>query len=166
MIIRHADAENKQNWPGPDGLRPLSTRGAQQAATLTRLAGQIPVRRLLASPASRCLQTVSPLADLLGIAVEPTPHLAIGVSADALLDLLDTIEANGTVLCTHQEVINTLFGAWHDGGWHRLSQPGSRTGKGEGWLIQQYPSASATATYLPIQTTSPPSLDTDTPPPE
>jgi len=62
VVVRHADAGDKQSWEGPDALRPLSPAGHRQAEGLVIRMEDYPVERILCSPTVRCLQTVEPLA--------------------------------------------------------------------------------------------------------
>ncbi|MFN2582854.1 MAG: hypothetical protein ABR498_08965 [Candidatus Dormibacteria bacterium] len=38
-LIRHADAGDREQWSGPDELRPLSDKGRRQARDLVALLG-------------------------------------------------------------------------------------------------------------------------------
>src|SRR5699024_12156462 len=61
---------------GPDRARPLSPRGQDQAERLTAQLTAFGVDRLHAASPDRCVQTVAPLARLLGTAVKPVPELS------------------------------------------------------------------------------------------
>ena len=76
-LVRHAHAGNKKQWQGPDSARPLSAQGRKEALGLIEQLRDRPVRRLLSSPAERCLQTVEPLAGRLGRVVEPSRALGV-----------------------------------------------------------------------------------------
>ncbi|MEO5679261.1 MAG: histidine phosphatase family protein, partial [Acidimicrobiales bacterium] len=79
LLVRHAEAEPRSGWDGPDVLRPLSVKGRRQAGSLVQLLGdRVPVGRLVASPSLRCLETLSPLAATLGLTLEVSPALAEG----------------------------------------------------------------------------------------
>jgi phosphohistidine phosphatase SixA len=64
------------------------------------------VRRVVSSPYLRCVQTVEPLADFLGVPVEHDVRLAEG-AGDAGLELLSE---QGMVACTHGDVVEELLG--------------------------------------------------------
>jgi len=70
ILVRHA-SPYLPTLGGPDDLhRGLTARGHAEAAALAeRLAELAPVR-VLSSPYLRAVQTVRPLADVLGLAVE------------------------------------------------------------------------------------------------
>jgi 8-oxo-dGTP diphosphatase len=108
-VVRHADAGHRSQWDGPDHTRPLSTRGWRQATGLVPgLVGNSP-RRLLASPYTRCVQTLEPLAEQLGLTVEPEPRLAEGAGASGALELTDELASTTAVLCSHGDVIPDLL---------------------------------------------------------
>jgi 8-oxo-(d)GTP phosphatase len=69
-LVRHAKAGDREAWEGDDDLRPLSKPGRRQAAGLVDLLRPAGIRRLVSSPAVRCVQTLEPLGEALGLAVE------------------------------------------------------------------------------------------------
>jgi hypothetical protein len=71
---------DKHAWAGPDRLRPLSEAGRREAHGLLTQLRDYRITRILSSPATRCLQTVEPLAQRRGLPVEPAQVL--GVDAD------------------------------------------------------------------------------------
>src|SRR5664279_4081391 len=87
LLIRHAKAGNRSRWQGPDDLRPLSRSGRRQAETLVVRLAEFPLRRLVASPALRCVQTLEPLAVARRIAIEPDAALLEGASIRGALAL-------------------------------------------------------------------------------
>ena len=121
-IMRHARAIPKRVWEGDDELRPLDDVGLAQAAGLApRLAAAVEVRRLVSSPALRCVQTLQPLADVVGLPIEPWDALGRHAGAAGLRSTLGHPAFDDVVLCTHGEVMRPLLrtlrrrGAGHDG---------------------------------------------------
>lgn len=109
LLVRHAKAGEREAWDGPDHLRPLSKKGWAQAARLAEdLAGQ-GITRVVSSPYLRCVQTVEPLAERLGVGVEESDALAEGASMDQIAGLLHAVGDETAVLCTHGDVIPTLL---------------------------------------------------------
>lgn len=104
-LVRHGAAGDRSTWNGPDVERPLTKKGLEQADALASGLGGIGVERVLSSPAVRCLQTVAPLALLLGIEVEVDDRLAEGSDGSAITRLLDDIAGTNTVLSSHGDVI-------------------------------------------------------------
>jgi 8-oxo-dGTP pyrophosphatase MutT (NUDIX family)/phosphohistidine phosphatase SixA len=75
LLVRHAKAGNRYEWPGDDDLRPLSGKGRDQADTLGELLRLFSPTRAYAAPPVRCPQTIQPLADRLGLDIRPEPLL-------------------------------------------------------------------------------------------
>ncbi|HEV8426154.1 MAG TPA: phosphoglycerate mutase family protein [Actinomycetes bacterium] len=132
-LVRHAHAGRKSEWQGPDRARPLSAEGRMQALGLIDRLRDHRVRRVLSSPAERCLQTVEPLAGRLGLAVEPSDALGVDGSAAGVLELLASPGLHQTVLCTHGEIIGEVFDRLRDVGIELSDQP--RWPKGSIWVI-------------------------------
>src|SRR6202035_928018 len=124
ILVRHASAGRKADWPGDDGLRPLDAAGVADARVLASLmACFAPVARVISSPAVRCTDTVRPYADGFGGRVETAPCLApYGRSADyssrtGLADSLQRLlsrlvaERRPAVLCLHREKLPDVLDA-------------------------------------------------------
>jgi phosphohistidine phosphatase SixA len=152
LVVRHAHAEPKQGWSGPDVDRPLVPRGRRQAKLLSKDLARYQPARIISSPSVRCRQTVQPLAAARALDVELSKALAPdgGDSARGLIrDLADTEPARTSiVLCTHREVLvavmPALFDAFDIGPGHRL--PGA---KGGTWLLDFHKSRLVTVKYQP-----------------
>lgn len=149
-LVRHAHAVQRAGWDGPDRERPLSAKGSQQAKALVSLLDR--AKRILSSPAARCVQTVQPLAEHLGVSIEETPVLAEGASVDAALALVTALLHDEAVLCAHGDLIPVLLahfaanGAQLDG-----LQP---TAKGSVWVVESEHARVTRARYLPPPSTS------------
>ena len=88
-LVRHAVAMSRKAWNHEDDdLRPLIPKGQRQATGLASLLRDAPVRRVLSSPAVRCVDTVRPLAEKLGLRVETTDVLQEGAPVEKAYDLL------------------------------------------------------------------------------
>jgi broad specificity phosphatase PhoE len=110
LLVRHATAGNRRRWKGDDRLRPLDERGRRQADELVGQLRPFAPERVLSSPYVRCVQTVEPLAAVLGLPVEESPELAEGAGRRRALALLRELEGTTAVLCTHGDVIEDLLG--------------------------------------------------------
>jgi phosphohistidine phosphatase SixA len=108
-LVRHACAGDKRKWSGPDAERPLDQAGVAQAAALTDELARVPVHRILTSPARRCVQTVEPLADRLGLPVESIDALLPNGDSDDVMRLAVALDATAAVICTHGEVMRPLL---------------------------------------------------------
>lgn len=109
FVVRHADAGQRSTWDGPDRTRPLSERGWRQADGLRdAIREHLPVR-LLASPYTRCLQTLEPLGAALGLEVEPDDRLGEGAGALGAVELAEELRDGPAVVCSHGDVIPDLL---------------------------------------------------------
>jgi broad specificity phosphatase PhoE len=108
-VVRHAKAGSRRAWSGDDELRPLSKRGRAQARAIAKRLGGTDISRVVSSPYVRCVETVEPLAQRLGLLVETSNALAEGaMAADAVL-LLEKCGDDDVVLCTHGDVLGNLL---------------------------------------------------------
>lgn len=130
FLVRHAHAVPRGRWEGPDGSRPLDSKGRQQAeAVADRIADRLdgePPPLVVSSPSLRCVATVAPLASRYGVPVgtddrlleiaevndadRPLPEAAEAWLAERLCAVVtDALEAGagkgGVVVCTHGEVL-------------------------------------------------------------
>jgi broad specificity phosphatase PhoE len=148
FVVRHAHAGDRSRWEGDDRLRPLSGKGRRQVGALTeRLEGE-GVELLLSSPYVRCVDTLRPLADRLGIEVDSDPRLAEG-TGDAAWELAGELASDGrnAVLCSHGDVIPALLRRWAVDGVdfsHGLTWPKAST-----WVLSGRNGMWARADYEP-----------------
>jgi 8-oxo-dGTP diphosphatase len=108
-LIRHGQAGSRAEWTGPDRERPLSGRGTLQAVRLGERLVAAGATRVYSSPYARCLQTVGPLAAMLGVEIEESEHLAEGAGPEGAARLVADAPP-GSVLCTHGDVLHHLAG--------------------------------------------------------
>jgi 8-oxo-dGTP pyrophosphatase MutT (NUDIX family)/phosphohistidine phosphatase SixA len=73
LLVRHGSAGDSSAWDGPDELRPLDDRGRAQAELLTRVLACYRPVRVVTAPPLRCVETVRPLAECLGLPLELDP---------------------------------------------------------------------------------------------
>lgn len=108
--MRHADA-GRRAADQPDDLRPLTDRGHAQAATVADALARLDVRRIVSSRYVRCVQTVLPLADKLGVSVQTHAALAEEADLDHTWSLLEDAATwpGDVVLCSHGNVIPPLL---------------------------------------------------------
>jgi phosphohistidine phosphatase SixA len=71
VLVRHAKAGKRSEWRGDDDQRPLDLVGEQQALRLVTFLRLFAPDRVVAAEPVRCMQTVQPLADELGLPVSP-----------------------------------------------------------------------------------------------
>jgi 8-oxo-dGTP diphosphatase len=109
-LVRHATAGHRASWDGDDdSVRPLDERGLRQAEGLVELLASRDFERIVSSPAVRCVDTVVPLSDARGLAVEPSEAFAEGASAEAALTLFRTAGVP-LVASVHGDMVEELIG--------------------------------------------------------
>jgi 8-oxo-dGTP diphosphatase len=119
-LVRHAKAGSRKNWVDDDTQRPLVKSGREQAQLLVQKFADVEVTRLISSPYVRCQQTLQPLAEARGLVVEVDVRLAENTSRGIVAELLGTV-AEGTVLCSHGDVIPDVLGLFERHGMTLLS---------------------------------------------
>ncbi|UOQ60002.1 NUDIX hydrolase [Leucobacter rhizosphaerae] len=113
-LLRHAKAEPRGEAYPTDHLRPLAATGLAQAATLAPILAAFGPRRILSSTATRCLETVAPLASSLGKRVRPKEALSQDHWDEGdLTDLRALVgkavsRGRNAVLCSHRPVLPDL----------------------------------------------------------
>jgi phosphohistidine phosphatase SixA len=105
VLLRHASAGSKKRWTGDDRIRPLDKRGRRQALQLADLLASVRPERVLSSGFTRCRETVEPLAERLGLAIEERAELEPAASPEDLRRLLVEVAVQRAVVCTHREPI-------------------------------------------------------------
>lgn len=76
VVVRHAKANPRGSWKGPDPERPLDARGQLRASGIAPLMAAFGVRRLISSPSARCLETLKPYAAQERITLRTKPGLS------------------------------------------------------------------------------------------
>jgi 8-oxo-dGTP diphosphatase len=139
-LVRHAHAGSRAAWHDDDDLRPLSAKGARQAAGLIdRVDGaakssKSAVRRVVSSPARRCVETVEPIAEHFGCKVTTKKELAEGADPDDALALVLGMASSSPVVCSHGDLIPKMI--------RRLVAKGMKTKdanisqKGSLWVVE------------------------------
>ncbi|WP_307039236.1 NUDIX hydrolase [Agromyces ramosus] len=114
VLVRHGKAVGRSGWKGPDAARPLTERGVTQAAALVDTITAWSPRRIVSSPAVRCVTTVAPLGAATGIQVKRDD----GISQDAWEAGHDEVRrvvgkrvrsGKSAVLCSHGPVLPEIM---------------------------------------------------------
>ncbi|BFU42809.1 NUDIX hydrolase [Krasilnikovia sp. MM14-A1004] len=138
-LVRHARAGHRSAWAGPDELRPLDPEGLRQAAGLAQVLALVEPRRLVTAPPVRCVQTLQPLADRLGLPLEQDSTMAeppdrgeAPQRAKVAVARLAQLRTGATaVVCTQGKLIAPLVALLAD-----ADDPAPyKTPKGSGWLL-------------------------------
>ena len=123
FLVRHAKAGHRDENDPDDSTRPLTGAGwVQSRAIVETLVAQGATGPLLASPFTRCRQTLQPLGDQLEQAVTADHRLAEGQPFLPVLELIDELP-DGAVLCSHGDVIPAVVQALHRRGCTILTEP-------------------------------------------
>ncbi len=130
QLLRHAKAQRRDRWWGkPDRDRPLTKIGTAQSKSLAVDLSTQGITRILTSPYARCVQTVEPLADRLGMEIGLAEALGeapsvplldagdtwvtsawLGGRALALVDQVIIDDAGGHILmCSHGDIFPSLM---------------------------------------------------------
>ncbi len=116
IVLRHAQAVRRSRWkkPDDDNGRPLAPSGKSQAKELIDILSSFDIRRVSASDAVRCLDTVRPYARSVAATVEHEPLLSEIGFEEAPVGALHRINSllidrAPTVVCTHRPVFPELF---------------------------------------------------------
>lgn len=150
-LVRHGAAGDRSRWEGPDHERPLTEKGFAQANMIADQLAGVGITRLLSSPFIRCMQTLEPLGEALGLKVESTDALGEGASTVGIAGMLDDVAGSTAVLCSHGDVIPDTLRRLQWMGTRFLSPFECR--KGSTWVVGHDGAGFTDARYLP-----PPSL--------
>jgi len=133
-LVRHAKAGERRVWDGDDVLRPLSKTGWKQSEAISRRLSRQGVSSLHASPYVRCMQTLEPLGQRVGLNVNPEQRLFEDEPFEPVLDLLNEVD-DGAVLCSHGDIIPTVIKALVRRGM-QVETP-AEWGKGSVWVLKR-----------------------------
>jgi 8-oxo-dGTP diphosphatase len=135
VVVRHAKAGNRGEWRGDDAERPLDVVGRRQARRLAEILPWYGPRRVLSAAKVRCVETVRPTADALGLEVvvdrtwdeEMDTEPAVG----ALRDLAETGEP--VIVCSQGGLIPAVLARLAEE--EDLELGSTKTRKGSAWAL-------------------------------
>ncbi|GAA2487833.1 NUDIX domain-containing protein [Nocardia seriolae] len=138
LLVRHGKAGRSDRGAADDDARPLEKAGRAQARALVPNLLAFGASEILSAPPARCVQTVTPLAEKLGVTVELEPLLSesgYAAAPDAARKRArDLVSADSVrVICSQGKVIPDLLQWWaaEDG----ISLPPARNRKGSAWVL-------------------------------
>lgn len=114
ILLRHAKALARSEWPGDDDDRPLDALGQIQASKLVSIYQIFNLMQIHTSDAIRCYDTVIPLSKSLGIKLEVTGKLSessFKKDKERAFDYLkEVIKSNkSALLCSHNPILPKLL---------------------------------------------------------
>ncbi len=139
LLVRHASAGSASTWKGDDRDRPLDECGIAQADELVRRLSRFEVGRVVSADIRRCVDTVAPVAEALGLEVELEPLLGEVAypgreeEAVALVRHLGDVDVDA-IACSQGDVIPDLVGRLATADGLALDEP-IRSGKGSTWAL-------------------------------
>jgi phosphohistidine phosphatase SixA len=109
-LIRHGSASTRTENLA-DRFRPLDEAGQQQAAQIAALFSDRAVPAVYSSPATRCVQTVTPLALAHGLEIVERDDLYEGADIDLIWEFIEGLArgADNAVLCSHGDLIPEII---------------------------------------------------------
>ncbi len=133
-IVRHAKAGKRSEWHDDDKLRPLSEKGWRQAEEIAKKLSSLPISILISSPATRCIQTLEPLAKRLKLQVQVDKRLREFGDIKNMLEFAEEVE-DSAVLSSHGDMIPELIKTLEHRGMKINSHPDWR--KGSVWVVER-----------------------------
>ena len=135
FLVRHAKAGHRDPAVDDDRPRPLTPGGWEQSkALIDPLIAAGAGAPLLSSPYIRCVQTLEPLAERLGATVIADERLAEDMPFKPLLELMQET-ADGSVLCSHGDMIPDVMAALERRGCAITTEPNWK--KGAVWVLER-----------------------------
>ncbi|MGI9621769.1 MAG: SixA phosphatase family protein [Acidimicrobiales bacterium] len=146
FLIRHASA-GKRTAAQSDHLRELDDTGLRQAKNIARSLSAYSIDHIMTSPAVRCVETVQPLADELGLTVDVSEALWEGQGPMPALSLVKRLLAadSTAALCSHGDIIPELLRTLERE--HGIAT-GHQCAKASVWALDGYGGTVRSARYL------------------
>jgi phosphohistidine phosphatase SixA len=145
-VVRHGKAGSRSGWTKPDDLRPLTKAGRRQAEAIADMLSDDGIQRILSSPYVRCRQSVEPLAERLRLPVDLSDALEEGAPRSEILALLDKVDDDNAVLCTHGDVVGELL---EHCARHGVDVDMRLLAKGSIWVLETEAGTIVDARYVP-----------------
>lgn len=140
VIVRHGRAGSRSKYKGEDCTRPLDKLGRAQAESLVGQLLAFGATELHAAPRVRCVQTLQPLAQEIGAAIDIEATLTEeAYTADKksgrarVLEIASGAAGATPVICTQGKVIPDLIAWWCERDGVRPDK--SRNRKGSIWVL-------------------------------
>jgi 8-oxo-(d)GTP phosphatase len=153
LLVRHASAGNRDDWKGDDRVRPLDETGRDQAQELVRLLSRFEVQRIVSADNLRCVETLKPLGDSIGLEVKEEPLLSdqgFPGNEEHALEVVRALGDHGeaVAVCSQREVIPEVVRRLADSDGVAVSEP-DKYKKASVWALSFDGRRLAGAEYFP-----------------
>ncbi|WP_261165908.1 NUDIX hydrolase [Microbacterium sp. Marseille-Q6965] len=114
VALRHGKAVPRSDWERADYLRPLLPKGREQAKAIVGGLRAFGVKKIVSSTATRCVQTVTPLARAIDARVVETDAISQDAWEDGIADVRTVVgkrvaSGKAAVLCSHGPVLPAVL---------------------------------------------------------
>jgi phosphohistidine phosphatase SixA len=148
-LVRHGSAGSRDDEDPNDDERGLDDVGRVQAHKLAEWLRHGGVTRVLSSPYRRCVETVEPLANALGVGIEVCDGLGEQAGIDQSWAVIESVAGEVAVVCSHGDVIPDVVRRAKLRGMHIPGKSGCA--KGSVWTLEHWNGhCFATGVYTPI----------------
>jgi 8-oxo-dGTP diphosphatase len=114
IILRHTTSISRGDWDEEDSARTLSDYGLSQAQKLVAHLKPFGISEIYSSNFTRCVQTVTPLSESIGVPILQTRELNeenFEINPGKSIELANSLKQNqgNILLCSHNPVIPTIL---------------------------------------------------------
>jgi phosphohistidine phosphatase SixA len=114
VLLRHAKATPRSQWPKDEAHRPLLPLGQEQAKAIVPILAAYGIEQVVSSPWARCANTVLPYARSKGLKLIERGQLTEFGNANGPQRTAKTVEkllatGSASVLCSHRPALPTIL---------------------------------------------------------
>jgi 8-oxo-dGTP pyrophosphatase MutT (NUDIX family)/phosphohistidine phosphatase SixA len=114
ILLRHAKATPRNQWPKDEAHRPLLPLGEEQAQAIVPILSAYGIKKVVSSPWSRCANTVMPYVRKKGLKLIERGQLTEFGNANGPQRTAKTVEkllatGSAAVLCSHRPALPTIL---------------------------------------------------------
>ena len=114
ILLRHAKATPRSQWPKDEAHRPLLPQGELQAKAIAPILAAYGIKKVVSSPWSRCANTVMPYVRKKGLKLIERGQLTEFGNANGPQRTAKTVEkllatGSAAVLCSHRPALPTIL---------------------------------------------------------
>ncbi len=109
LLTRHAEAGVRGTWGADDSARPLSRSGKAQAKAIVAQLRYFDLNAILTSHATRCRETVVPLAQARRLVTEVREELWEEAGPAEVVALFEGRPCGSSLLCSHRAIVTKVL---------------------------------------------------------